>query len=115
MVVDEAHRYQGVFGANIALLLRRLQRVCRHHGGDPVFVLSTATLANPDEFAGILTAAGSADRQERGPAGPREFVLYNPSAAGQRSTLADAKRIFVDCVERGLQTLCFAPSRKSAE
>ena len=49
------------------------------------------------------------------PQGPREFVLYNPSAAGERSTLTEAKRLFVDCVEHGLQTLCFASSRKSAE
>jgi DEAD/DEAH box helicase domain-containing protein len=116
VVVDEAHRYRGVFGANISLLLRRLQRVCRHHGGDPVFVLSTATLANPEEFAATLTGRPAVLIDESGaPQGPREFVLYNPSAAGQRSTLTDAKRIFVDCVERDLQTLCFAPSRKSAE
>ncbi|MEN6517030.1 MAG: DEAD/DEAH box helicase [Methanospirillum sp.] len=116
VVVDEAHRYRGVFGANIALLLRRLQRVCRHHGSDPVFVLSTATLANPDEFVATLTGRSALLIDQSGaPQGPREFVLYNPSGAGQRSTLTDAKRLFVDCIERGLQTLCFAPSRKSAE
>ncbi len=116
VVVDEAHRYRGVFGANIALLLRRFQRVCRHHGGNPVFVLSTATLANPEEFAATLTGRSAVLIGESGaPQGSREFVLYNPSAAGARSTLTDAKRLFVDCVDRGLQTLCFAPSRKSAE
>ena len=116
VVVDEAHRYRGVFGANIALLLRRFQRVCRHHGGNPVFVLSTATLANPEEFAATLTGRSAVLIDESGaPQGSREFVLYNPSAAGARSTLTDAKRLFVDCVDRGLQTLCFAPSRKSAE
>lgn len=116
VVVDEAHRYRGVFGANIALLLRRLQRVSRHHGGDPIFVLSTATLANPEEFAASLTGRRGVLIDGSGaPQGPREFVLYNPSAAGQRSTLTDAKRLFVDCVERDLQTLCFAPSRKAAE
>ncbi len=116
VVVDEAHRYRGVFGGNIALLLRRLQRVCRHHGGDPVFVLSTATLANPGEFASALTGRPAVLIDESGaPQSSREFVFYNPSAAGTGSTLTDAKRLFVDCVERGLQTLCFAPSRKAAE
>ncbi len=116
VVVDEAHRYRGVFGANIALLLRRFQRVCRHHGGDPVFVISTATLANPIEFAETLTGRPAVLIDESGaPRGPGEFVLYNPSAAGERSTLTDARRLFTGCVENGLQTLCFAPSRKSAE
>lgn len=117
VVVDEAHRYRGVFGANIALLLRRLQRVCRHHGADPIFVLSTATLANPGEFAATLIGRRAVLIDESGaPRGPREFVLYNPSATDPaRSTLTDAKRLFVECVERGLQTLCFASSRKAAE
>lgn len=117
VVVDEAHRYRGVFGSNIALLLRRLRRVCRHHGGDPVFVLATATLANPGEFAETLIGRPVELIAESGaPQGPREFVLYNPTAADAgRSTLTDAKNLFVDCVERGLQTLCFTPSRRSAE
>ena len=54
VVIDEAHRYRGVFGSQIALLIRRLLRIARAYGADPQFVLSTATLANPEEFAGRL-------------------------------------------------------------
>ncbi len=116
VVVDEAHRYRGVFGANVALLLRRLRRVCRHHSGDPLFVLSTATLANPVEFAEVLTGRRASLIDESGaPRGPHEFVFYNPSAKAGQSTLVEAKRILLDCVDQGLQTLCFAPSRKTAE
>ncbi|NLX49515.1 MAG: DEAD/DEAH box helicase [Methanospirillum sp.] len=116
VVVDEAHRYRSVFGAHIALLLRRLLRVCRHHGGDPVFVLSTATLANPREFARLLTGRPAVLVEESGaPQSPREFVFYNPVAGGGQSTLTEAKRLFVDCVGQGLQTLCFTSSRKAAE
>ena len=51
IVIDEAHRYRGVFGSHIAFLIRRLLRLCHHYGSDPRFILSTATLANPVEFA----------------------------------------------------------------
>ncbi len=55
IVIDEAHRYRGVFGSHIAFLLRRLLRLCLFYGSRPQFVLSTATIANPVEFAGNLT------------------------------------------------------------
>ena len=31
VVIDEAHRYRGVFGSHIAFLLRRFLRLCRHY------------------------------------------------------------------------------------
>ena len=33
VVVDEAHVYRGVFGSNVANVLRRLRRVCRIYQG----------------------------------------------------------------------------------
>ncbi len=54
VVVDEAHMYRGILGANVACVLRRLLRVCRHYGGDPVFVAASATVANPGEFVSKL-------------------------------------------------------------
>jgi len=33
-VLDEAHVYRGVFGSHVALVLRRLRRICREvYGG----------------------------------------------------------------------------------
>ena len=51
VVVDECHHYRGVFGAHVAQVLRRLRRVCAHHGSDPTFVLASATVGNPAEHA----------------------------------------------------------------
>ena len=34
VVVDEAHVYRGVFGSHVALVLRRLRRVCALYGCD---------------------------------------------------------------------------------
>ena len=51
VVIDEAHHYRGVFGSNVAYLIRRLRRICNHYGSYPQFILSSATLANPEEFS----------------------------------------------------------------
>ncbi len=55
VVIDELHAYRGVFGSHLANILRRLQRICRHYGSDPVFICSSATIANPRELAEGLT------------------------------------------------------------
>src|SRR5216117_2141205 len=47
--IDDVHTYRGVFGSNVANILRRLRRVCRLHGSDPVFICTSATIANPAE------------------------------------------------------------------
>lgn len=54
VVVDEAHEYSGVFGSNMALLLRRVLMKVWACGGEPdavQFVISSATIANPVEHA----------------------------------------------------------------
>jgi len=118
IVVDEAHRYRGVFGSHIALLLRRLMRVCHFYGSSPQFILSTATLANPLEFAGKLTGLPFDLVAEDGsPHGRKHFVLFNPfyDGIGERSTYQETKDLLVSCVKDNLQTLCFTSSRKMAE
>ena len=47
VVIDELHAYRGVFGSHLTNVLRRLRRICRHYGSDPIFVCSSATIANP--------------------------------------------------------------------
>ena len=55
VVVDECHTYRGVFGSHVALLLRRLLRICARYGARPTIVLASATVADPAEFASRLT------------------------------------------------------------
>src|SRR5262249_19651697 len=55
VVVDELHAYRGVFGSHLGNVLRRLRRICRHYGSDPIFLCSSATIANPRELAERLT------------------------------------------------------------
>jgi DEAD/DEAH box helicase domain-containing protein len=118
IVIDEAHRYRGIFGSHIALLIRRLLRLCRYYGSKPQFVLSTATLANPLEFAANLTGQPFHLVFEDGsPRGRRTFVLYNPffNGTGERSAHQETKDLLLSCVRENLQSLCFTGSRKMAE
>jgi DEAD/DEAH box helicase domain-containing protein len=118
VVIDESHRYRGVFGSQMAFLVRRLRRVCVRYGSDPRFILSSATLANPAEFAGRLCGVPfhtvSADGAPRG---SRRFVLYNPFPDGctEGSFHRDAAAVLVECVRQGVQTLAFTGSRKMTE
>ena len=118
IVIDEAHRYRGVFGSHIAMLIRRLSRLCLHYGSRPQFILSTATLANPEEFSSRLTGHSFKSVDGNGsPHGQKHYVLYNPfyDGVGERSTHEETKDLLVSCMKNDLQTLCFTGSRKMTE
>ena len=38
VVLDELHTYRGLFGSHVANVLRRLFRLCRHHGSAPTVI-----------------------------------------------------------------------------
>lgn len=58
VVLDEMHSYQGVFGSNVAHVLRRLRRTASHFGSTPQFLTASATIGNPVELAERLTGTG---------------------------------------------------------
>jgi DEAD/DEAH box helicase domain-containing protein len=118
VVFDEAHRYRGVFGSNVAFVIRRLRRIARFYGASPRFVLSTATLANPQEFGEKLVGLPFEVISEDGsPRGGKTFLFYNPffAGAGTLSPHQETRDLFLYFVKRGLQTLCFTASRRMAE
>ncbi|MGM0365482.1 MAG: DEAD/DEAH box helicase [Actinomycetota bacterium] len=118
VVIDEAHQYRGVFGSNIALLLRRLRRIFDFYGASPQFIISTATLANPQEFAARLTGLEFEwVGEDNSPRGNKYFVLYNPyyDGVGYYSTHQETTDLLLALLGEGIQTLCFTVSRKMAE
>lgn len=117
IVIDEAHHYRGVFGSNVAFLIRRLRRICNYYGSDPQFILSSATLANPDEFSEKLVGKKfELIDKDTSPSGRKYFVLYNPYIKqGELSTHQETKNLFQYLVLNNLQTLCFTISRRMAE
>lgn len=121
VVIDDVHIYRGVFGTNVAHVIRRLRRICRFHGADPVFICTSATIANPREFAeallGLPVTVVSGDGSPRG---PRWFVLWNPpvidrARAHRRSPYTEAKTLLVELVRQGVRTIVFTQARKITE
>ncbi|MHC1591490.1 MAG: DEAD/DEAH box helicase, partial [Candidatus Helarchaeales archaeon] len=118
VVLDEAHGYRGVFGSNIAFLIRRLRMACDHYGSSPIFIISSATLANPVEFARKLTGLEFELVSEDGSARSKKyFLLYNPyfDGFGEISVHQSTLNLFKLLIWRKFQTLCFTTSRKMAE
>jgi DEAD/DEAH box helicase domain-containing protein len=121
LVIDELHYYRGVYGSHLANLLRRLKRICAFYGSNPRFICCSATIANPKELAEALVEAPFELVDINGaPAGERYFVFYNPPVVNRqlgirRSYLNETRRIAVELVERGQQTLVFANNRLATE
>ena len=125
VVVDECHHYRGVFGAHVALVLRRLRRVCASYGAFPTFVLASATVADPAVSArrlvGLPVEAVTEDSSARG---PLALALWEPpltslrgenAAPVRRSVTAEVADLLADLVASGVRTLAFVRSRAGAE
>lgn len=121
IVIDELHAYRGVFGSHLCNVLRRLQRICRHYGSNPVFLCSSATIANPRELAERLTERPFELVQQNGaPRGEKFFIFVNPPVVNQqlgirRSYLSETRRVASEFLKRNLQLIVFAQSRLSTE
>lgn len=115
-VVDEAHEYRGIFGSNVAQLMRRLRRICRLYGSSPRFILSSASIANPEELARKLTGLDFVHVSADGaPRGRGWLVFYNPCLEPATSVHVQTQRLVAHFSKLGLQTLCFVQSRRLAE
>ena len=121
VVIDELHAYRGVFGSHLSNIMRRLQRVCRHYGSDPIFICSSATIANPRELAEGLTGRPFALIDQSGaPRGEKFFLFVNPPVVNaqlgiRRSYLSEARRVALEFLKHNLQLILFAQSRLATE
>ena len=121
IVIDEAHLYRGIFGSHVALLLRRLRRICARYGASPQFILVSATIANPLEFASALTGLEFVVIDRDGsPYGGKDFIFWNPPLTNpannqRRSASAEATVLFSNLVAKDIRSLVFARTRRLAE
>ncbi|MDQ1301544.1 MAG: box helicase protein, partial [Chloroflexota bacterium] len=136
VVIDEAHTYRGVFGSQVACVLRRLRRVCalyqesgikgqgsgdRSQGTGVTFIATSATIANPAEHFELLTGLPARVVSDDGsPHGPRTFALWNPpfldrSHTARRSANHEASDLFTALVSAGVRTITFTRARVIAE
>jgi DEAD/DEAH box helicase domain-containing protein len=120
VVIDEIHAYRGVFGSNVANVVRRLRRICEHYGSSPTFICCSATIANPGELASaIVGETVSVVDDDGSPRGARKFVLWNPpqleGSMERRSSNREAERLMVKLVQNNVPTITFVRARVVAE
>jgi DEAD/DEAH box helicase domain-containing protein len=122
VVIDEAHVYRGVFGSHVANVLRRLRRIAAAYGTHPIFLMTSATIANPVELAERLTGLEDVRLidEDGSPAPQRRIAVWNPPLTDnklgtRRSALGEAAELLAELVRDGARTICFMKSRKGVE
>ncbi len=121
VVIDEAHSYRGVFGSHMALVLRRLRRLCRLYGSSPQFIACSATIDNPGEHADRLVGLPFAVVDNDGsPKGGKDFVFWNPPTIDdarsiRHSANSEAAGLFAELVSHDIRTLTFSRTRRLTE
>ncbi|HXF64555.1 MAG TPA: DEAD/DEAH box helicase, partial [Caldilineaceae bacterium] len=121
VVLDEMHSYRGVFGSQVANVLRRLRRLCAFYGSSPQFICTSATIANPRELAeGLVEGPVTVIEENGAPRGAKHILLYNPplidAARGlRRSSTLESQELAARCVLAGVQTIVFGRSRLTTE
>ncbi|QHT61672.1 DEAD/DEAH box helicase [Paenibacillus lycopersici] len=121
IVIDELHTYRGVFGSHVANVLRRLRRICNFYGSNPVFICTSATIANPRALAEQLTGSPMRLVDDNGaPSGRKHFAFYNPPIVNKplnirKSATAEVNQLARDFLRNKIQTIVFARSRVRVE
>ena len=121
IVIDEIHAYRGVFGSNLANVIRRLKRICEFYGAHPQFICCSATIANPRELAERLTGRPMELIAESGaPAGEKHVIFYNPPVVNRQLNIRDSalKQTFGISrllLKNGVHSIVFARSRLMVE
>ena len=132
IVVDECHYYRGIFGSNVAMVLRRLLRLSERYSDTaanpigPTVIFASATTASPAVTASELIGQTVAEVTEDGsPQGARTVALWEPAlledivgengAPVRRSAGAEAARAMGNLIAEGARTLTFVRSRRGAE
>jgi DEAD/DEAH box helicase domain-containing protein len=121
VVVDEAHVCRGVFGSHVSMVLRRLRRLVAKYGGEPRFMLASATIGNPAELAERLVGVPFDEISfDASPHGDKLFALWNPplvdeESGARRSAISESSWLLGRLVEQGARSIAFVRSRRAAE
>lgn len=125
VVVDELHVYNGLFGSHVALIIRRLRRLCAAVGNQNVkFISCSATVANPKEH--MKAIFGIDDIKlidfDGSPSGRKEFICWNTPfkdpgdpTSGREDCVAETARLFCQLIARGVRVIAFCRIRRICE
>lgn len=125
VVVDELHVYNGLFGSHVALIMRRLRRICAAVGNRHVkFISCSATVANPENHMKTIFGVEKVKLTEidGSPAGKKEFICWNTPfkdpadpSSGRADCISESARIFCQLILRGVRVIAFCKIRKQCE
>jgi DEAD/DEAH box helicase domain-containing protein len=121
IVIDELHTYRGIFGSHVTNVIRRLKRICNFYGSYPLFICTSATIANPLELGEGLTGEKMTLIDNNGaPRGRKHFVFYNPPIVNKplnirKSATVEVNELAKDFLKNNIQTIVFARSRVRVE
>ncbi|MDV2683572.1 DEAD/DEAH box helicase [Alkalihalophilus lindianensis] len=121
VIIDELHTYRGVFGSHVANVIRRLKRIAAYYGSYPIFICTSATIANPKELAEGLTGVPMRLVDNNGaPRGKKHFLFYNPPIVNEAMNIRKSATVEVNdlakrFLENKIQTIVFAKSRVRVE
>lgn len=120
IVVDEMHVYRGAFGSNAAFVFRRLLRIANLYRSQPLLVLTSATIGNPEEVAKqLFNKEFYIVKTNKIAPLTKTFVFWNPPFDSLRnrrfSSNSDSIAIFSDAIRLGFRTIVFSKSKQTAE
>lgn len=125
VVVDELHVYNGLFGAHVALIMRRLRRICAAVGNRHVkFISCSATVANPEEHMKTIFGVDQVRLTDfdGSPSGRKEFLCWNTPfkdpadpTSGRGDALVESAKLFCQLILRGVRVIAFCRVRKKCE
>lgn len=127
VVLDELHVYSGIFGTHVALILRRLRRLCAALGNHTMqFISCSATIAEPQNHFSQLLALDPGTihvvQEDGAPCGQKEWAIWNPPLIddqepghGRVSSYTEVSRLFRYLIQQGIRTIIFAKVRRTCE
>ncbi|OCK76545.1 P-loop containing nucleoside triphosphate hydrolase protein [Lepidopterella palustris CBS 459.81] len=125
VVVDELHVYNGLFGSHVALIMRRLRRICAAVGNRNVkFISCSATVANPEEHMRTIFGVDEVKLTDfdGSPSGRKEFLCWNTPfkdpgdpTSGRGNSIEESAKLFCQLVLRGVRVIAFCRIRKQCE
>ncbi|ETW85689.1 hypothetical protein HETIRDRAFT_308737, partial [Heterobasidion irregulare TC 32-1] len=143
IAVDELHYYTDSFGSHVALVLRRLRRICAAVGNQRIrFVSCSATIAQPGEHMKMMFGLKVLDfaisaidafpkcshqsveaiTEDGAPSGRKDFLIWDapfidPLAPGMgsHSPMSEATGLMRYLMKRGIRVILFCKVRKMCE
>ncbi|KAK5952060.1 ATP-dependent 3'-5' DNA helicase [Knufia fluminis] len=125
VVVDELHVYNGLFGAHVAFIMRRLRRICAALGNRKVkFISCSATVSNPEEHMKTIFGVDKVRLTDfdGSPSGRKEFICWNTPykdpgdpSSGRGDAFAETARLLCNLIIRGVRVVAFCRVRKQCE